>query len=736
MATVWREVLSPRLPVDEVRELVAEITAELIEQRCETAPHVVSRLARRLNDDRRTVCEVATALTPAQRHGHRALPTVLPLTASIAEAFDPSEWTPDEQFMLLMAALCTVDRVDLLLVALRISAETLTVGALGAQLRIGHGRFEFIDPRLCVRLLHDADAVETARAHDRLQQAHRMRGEHVVADWHRARGALLRTPEVVRPLLAEARELYERGQYDWGLSVATEAAEHAVAIEQEEARLVAGAAAIGAGYVRDAAEWLGSLFPDGAREHRTQALASVLFAETCLRGAVPVIDPAEHRPCSEDVVRWRAWARTAGLSASLCAERGAHSAMRLWLAEVREADARAGADGVFRDPVVALCWMLTSDEDATAHAGAGPFSGAVIGALRAALDGDIAGGLRILSRAQAGLVSEIDALIAGFENSPLVEAYMAVTETLLHFWRGDITGARERLLSAVVDLPVGIPFAGLGSTLAHRLDIAVLGSPGALAQALAATLPGGIRVDHLVDNGIEAYLAGARDQAAQNVTLWHDRGAPDHPLAVPGFDEVGPIAVNVHIEPPELGAARALRRRIRALPEISWQREHADIGAAGRRLRSPFARARVEAMLGAASVIRGDSTAGRRHLRTAHSLFDDAGAYAWRDAIAARLNRLRDQRAANAALSTVPIEIIDEADPLGPGRSAWAPLLTERELEVAMRIIEGRQNREIADSLGVSVRTVEVHAGRIFAKLGVRNRVQLTVLAHRTARHL
>ncbi|MBQ3359962.1 MAG: DNA-binding response regulator, partial [Microbacterium sp.] len=32
----------------------------------------------------------------------------------------------------------------------------------------------------------------------------------------------------------------------------------------------------------------------------------------------------------------------------------------------------------------------------------------------------------------------------------------------------------------------------------------------------------------------------------------------------------------------------------------------------------------------------------------------------------------------------------------------------------------------------VSVRTVEVHIGRAFAKLGVRSRVELTVLAHRT----
>lgn len=53
-----------------------------------------------------------------------------------------------------------------------------------------------------------------------------------------------------------------------------------------------------------------------------------------------------------------------------------------------------------------------------------------------------------------------------------------------------------------------------------------------------------------------------------------------------------------------------------------------------------------------------------------------------------------------------------------------------------MRAVTGASNREIADALLISVRTVEVHLGRVFAKLDVRTRVELTVLAHRTNRHL
>jgi len=48
--------------------------------------------------------------------------------------------------------------------------------------------------------------------------------------------------------------------------------------------------------------------------------------------------------------------------------------------------------------------------------------------------------------------------------------------------------------------------------------------------------------------------------------------------------------------------------------------------------------------------------------------------------------------------------------------------LTAREREVLQLIGEGRTNREIADQLCLSVKTVEVHRARIAEKLGVRGR--------------
>ena len=54
--------------------------------------------------------------------------------------------------------------------------------------------------------------------------------------------------------------------------------------------------------------------------------------------------------------------------------------------------------------------------------------------------------------------------------------------------------------------------------------------------------------------------------------------------------------------------------------------------------------------------------------------------------------------------------------------------LTERERDVLRLVVAGRPNKLIADDLGISVRTVEVHRARVFEKMGVRSAVELANL--------
>jgi two-component system response regulator DctR len=54
--------------------------------------------------------------------------------------------------------------------------------------------------------------------------------------------------------------------------------------------------------------------------------------------------------------------------------------------------------------------------------------------------------------------------------------------------------------------------------------------------------------------------------------------------------------------------------------------------------------------------------------------------------------------------------------------------LTEREHEVMRLVVEGKPNKLVADALGISVRTVEVHRARVFDKMKVKSAVELANL--------
>ena len=68
--------------------------------------------------------------------------------------------------------------------------------------------------------------------------------------------------------------------------------------------------------------------------------------------------------------------------------------------------------------------------------------------------------------------------------------------------------------------------------------------------------------------------------------------------------------------------------------------------------------------------------------------------------------------------------------PVAPAGGALLDALTPRELDVLLLVTRGMSNAEIGLALGVATGTVKAHVNAVLGKLGVRDRVQATILAY------
>jgi len=123
---------------------------------------------------------------------------------------------------------------------------------------------------------------------------------------------------------------------------------------------------------------------------------------------------------------------------------------------------------------------------------------------------------------------------------------------------------------------------------------------------------------------------------------------------------------------------------------------------------SPFERARTELVYGEFLRREKRRLEARVQLRAALATFEDTGAGVWAERARTEL-RATGERARRREPSTV-----DD--------------LTPQELNVARLACQGLTNREIAERLFLSTKTIETHLGHVFRKTGVRTRAEL---AHR-----
>jgi DNA-binding CsgD family transcriptional regulator len=125
----------------------------------------------------------------------------------------------------------------------------------------------------------------------------------------------------------------------------------------------------------------------------------------------------------------------------------------------------------------------------------------------------------------------------------------------------------------------------------------------------------------------------------------------------------------------------------------------------------PFERARTELALGIRRRRVGRRLQAREPLRAALECFDRLGARRWAQLARAEL------RATGEAVRPRDQTIVEE--------------LTAQELQVALAVGGGATNREAAEALFLSPKTIEYHLGHVYRKLGVRSRTELARLLAR-----
>ena len=111
-----------------------------------------------------------------------------------------------------------------------------------------------------------------------------------------------------------------------------------------------------------------------------------------------------------------------------------------------------------------------------------------------------------------------------------------------------------------------------------------------------------------------------------------------------------------------------------------------------------------------------------------------AGAKGYVDEAAAPLEFVQAIRMVHQGSVWAPRRVLStfiERVTTSPGRifPAGRVTFTEREKEVLELLVAGRSNKEIGSALGIEERTVKAHVAKLMRKVGVQNRIALSVHA-------
>lgn len=292
--------------------------------------------------------------------------------------------------------------------------------------------------------------------------------------------------------------------------------------------------------------------------------------------------------------------------------------------------------------------------------------------------------------------TEVETLVDDFKDPSVICCDRGVG-AVIAFRRGDRETAREHLAMAAVSIEQIGNRVVASLVLARSLDDEVAGRPGAALAVLTAAITGGAEeldeIEELLPEAARlAAVVGDREIAqvvAARAVEFAGRSEVPHRLGAAAYC-VGLLDGDV---------ARLLAAAEHYL-------------AAGRPL--PRAEALEAAALRLADD--GDREAARAAFLLADEVYDDLGAEWDLSRLRSALRKHGFRRGARTKRRTA--------------RTGWESLTTA-EVRVAELVADGLSNRQIADRLFLSTRTIDTHVSRILGKLAVRSRLDIARAADR-----
>jgi DNA-binding CsgD family transcriptional regulator len=724
LATMSDASLAVGLPVRRLAGLDADAAHDLLP---DLPGDVAAALIELAGGNPAALIDLAAALTPGQRRGTEPPPVTLPAGSPLARAYRAAlAALPAESRWLLLLAAAGEDLDPADLVAAAVAAGTdpaaLEPAESAGLIEVGGGAVTFRSPALRAAAYYGAPIGRRRSAHATLAATLTARGGRLRGMLHRAAAASGPDERLAADLIAAAAD---------GPHLAASAAhEHAAALTGDAIALVTAARHAWQGGQPHRAARLLRRLPPAPAGTLTQARAAHLAAEMAagdqaLLGAAEQLIPYDVPAAIEALL-------TAGEARYVAGDHLGCQRIVGRALELRRDDAPVGVELAFNY---------------------------------------FAGLTAMLAGSHAVAFTELHQVIHLAERSVLVEPAAVVRAARAALLVGDGPAARRLALHAaslarsrgeVAQVPRALEAAAFADLSAGRHEDAAA-SAGEGAMLARATGQAGLAESHLGILAVLAALTGDRETAMLRVRAADAQDTAEGPsqsralcawaLALLDLIEGRPLAsaerlqtlvatragrgnvvLQVAVTPHLVEAASrctepicvedaarafdqwagatglptwlALRERCRALRAADPRSEDRHFGEALRQHSagdSDFARAHTELLYGRSLRRRRRPAAAREHLRRSVETFRLLDLAVWAGQADVEL------RAAGEHVATaVP-----------------PAALTAQQQRIARLVADGATNREVAQQLFLSPRTIDHHLRNIFVRLGVRSRTEL-----------